>query len=541
MRLSRFERKSRVQRKSKQKERGSDVSVGQQSSREWTSNSPLLLIFLVVGVVAVFAYVEITLASANGANLRSPSEDRQFTSDASPTLPLDVVAITPTLAGGQDSRESYTAAVVKAQSLFELKSPANSLKTNATRLPESETNDISKLSEIKSLLPRQSPSTPSERSCGPSQTLLCWVALFGPVGAKLQMLLQDYIRILARPGRCDAMRFYIGQEQNLEHVKSLLRGTTYQGDVQVLSTDSVGPWRRDYLSLDDSSRHCVVPIPRLKNRSRGCANGYENRWEQTLRAYLHMYQEETQQWDWIIQIGFDTLLIPENWRRFLQDKNFCSDEPHYLGYIANTARVPFALGCGFAISKRAQEMLGEQLTKAMRQPSATVNKESWGSCLDVESSAEDLYVAICLGHANIRVGDARDARGREYFLFDNARHHRGWKWRPDLWYNRGRNSSIVGSNCCADYPVLTHHYSGTGVMRSLFEPEDAESVALLATDPANYFSIEQIIKAERRPLRSRPLSDMQDIPNNGPFSPVAAPGRLDNFNAVATYYRLKNP
>ncbi|KAK3258763.1 hypothetical protein CYMTET_32204 [Cymbomonas tetramitiformis] len=304
--------------------------------------------------------------------------------------------------------------------------------------------------------------------------------------------MRTYTRILSEPGRCDAIRFYTGQEVDVSRAEKVIAHLVQGKDVRVVSTDSIGPWRRDYASIRLHLRHCNV-------KNRGCTHGYENRYEHTYRSFLHLHEEEGDQVAWVIKLDFDSLFIPENWRRFLDSKNYCTHEPHYLGHTLYHRKHPFQAGAGFALSKAALDILARHLREeTLQKPTPKQPHLIESNCWDFETSAEDYHLGVCLAVCGVKVSDGRDEDGKQFFMNYGANAHRGLKWRPESWQFKGMPEKYrenVHDNCCADFAVLTHSYPNMQVMIALFEPEGGDLGQ--GFTEATKFSLQRLLHIER--------------------------------------------
>jgi hypothetical protein len=104
----------------------------------------------------------------------------------------------------------------------------------------------------------------------------------------------------------------------------------------------------------------------------------------------------------------DSIFIPENFRRWVEQKGLCTTETHYLGHILFFQPTPFVQGGHIGLSPPARRKFAQGLDNTLI-PNATITEavqhqlalaKKW-PCLDIHTSAEDLSTAYCFAHVGV--------------------------------------------------------------------------------------------------------------------------------------------
>jgi len=305
-----------------------------------------------------------------------------------------------------------------------------------------------------------------EKRCGGAMPMLCLFHIFNiddESGTRNRITVLT--SILAQPGRCDKIRFYVGEKVPAAKVQEMIP-PEYANIALAVDTESLGPWR-DRGPYYNKKRGNFVP-------------GYANRFEHTYRSFYHLNEVEGDDLDWIVKLDLDTVFFPENFRKFLDEKGFCSTDPYYLGHAVQFRVVHFAAGAINILSRAALQKLADSLkTNLMPKPTAWPYSRTNRECLDIETQSEDYHIAVCLSVAGVIINatNNRDSENREYFqIYTAPAHYRGLRFGK-MWFWDGKGFTKETANdrekCCALYPVNFHKYSDLKVWQEIYEGKDA--------------------------------------------------------------------
>lgn len=309
-----------------------------------------------------------------------------------------------------------------------------------------------------------------QEGCGGDARVLCMFHVFNAdhldgLNSRIKLL----TRVLAQPGRCDKVRFYLGRYVDGDVVRGMIP-SEFAHVAQVVDTrPSLGPFR------ERGSRG--------NTKRRNFVRGYANRWEDTYRSMLHAWQAEGDSVDWVIKVDLDSTLYAENFRRMLTDKGFCQPDKQelLLGHILLFRSSPFAAGAGFALSRAALVKLCEYMNRTLvveetPERASRTDKE----CLDIETQSEDYHLGVCLHRAGVTTTplDSRDSHDGEYFqIYSVTNHYHGKHFDSQFWYwkNKGftRETANTGSKCCAQWPAVFHKYPDLTFYQKIYEGEGA--------------------------------------------------------------------
>lgn len=181
-------------------------------------------------------------------------------------------------------------------------------------------------------------------------------------------------------------------------------------------------------------------------------------------TYIHdvILKQNGEHFDFILKADDDTYVVPENLKYLILKKGYKADDPHYLGLTAyhHGKDSPFNLGCGYALSRRALEIIAPHLPS-----SKLYDSNDRRACSNSPSWAEDAVMGSCLKRSNIYPNSTRDELERETFLVFHPADHLQMVRRKDSsgWFWQGKPSNVKhGGECCSARPVLWHGFKKAG-------------------------------------------------------------------------------
>ncbi|XP_059489323.1 glycoprotein-N-acetylgalactosamine 3-beta-galactosyltransferase 1-like [Neocloeon triangulifer] len=158
----------------------------------------------------------------------------------------------------------------------------------------------------------------------------------------------------------------------------------------------------------------------------GVMPGRDGLWSKTEAAFKYVYENCSGEYDWVMKADDDTYVIVENLRKMLLP--YSPKDPLYFGFRLK----PFmpegymSGGAGYVLSKEAVRRV---VTEAFD------GKQRDSNLSTVVALNEDIKLAECLYSVGVKVGDSRDALGRNrFFPFDPEWHTHPHNDLKDWWY-----------------------------------------------------------------------------------------------------------
>ena len=134
---------------------------------------------------------------------------------------------------------------------------------------------------------------------------------------------------------------------------------------------------------------------------------YHNMWQKTRSILAYMYDNYFDDYEYFYLAGDDVHVIVENLRRYL----FTVEQTH------DVATEPLFMGVPLTYANKILYHDGGAGYLLIRVALKRLVLEAFPTCYPTtQSSAEDLYIAVCLKSIQIEPQDSVDAQGRQRFL-----------------------------------------------------------------------------------------------------------------------------
>ncbi|XP_059489321.1 glycoprotein-N-acetylgalactosamine 3-beta-galactosyltransferase 1-like isoform X1 [Neocloeon triangulifer] len=178
-----------------------------------------------------------------------------------------------------------------------------------------------------------------------------------------------------------------------------------------------------FISNEEDESLPALKLPGVFNSSLG----RQGLWSKTVAAFKYVYQNCSGEYDWVMKADDDTYVIVENLRKMLLP--YSPEDPIYFGsrFRRFTPDGFMSGGAGFVLSKEAVRRV---VTEAFDGKHKDCKLSTY------ESEADDVLIAQCLYPVGVKIGESRDALGRNrFFPFDSEWHtHPHNKDSKDWWY-----------------------------------------------------------------------------------------------------------
>lgn len=192
---------------------------------------------------------------------------------------------------------------------------------------------------------------------------------------------------------------------------------------------------------------------KFQDRLCGDNKGCKHIWEKVWRSWVHVYDNYIDDYDWFVKIDHDTYFFAENAKRFIVEKGWDADEPHYAGHkLYHRSHEMTAGGCTL-YSRAVIKLL---VPHYLKMPGGDVPEQ--GRCEDHYGASEDFSSAICLQDLKIWPEDDLDRFLRDVvIIFYPSAHLKmlrdkvGWFWKNKPDYIKDK------LDCCSAYPVGFHN------------------------------------------------------------------------------------
>lgn len=241
--------------------------------------------------------------------------------------------------------------------------------------------------------------------------------------------------------RCDIIKFFVDPSTKNETIPA-----TFQPKGSTISAEIV-----------------VVP---MRRRGGICADGKPCRhiWEKVWRSWLHVFMHDLNKAEWFVKVDDDTYFLPSNLRKFVREKQWAHDDPHYFGYLENIERPPYRLVSGVCttFSRGAISRLGSRVEFMKSEYGPRSNfPNSHGACVDRDGATEELVTSKCLSEVGVYAEDALEDGTREYVIplgipFTLTHQHRPGS---QSWFWKGKTATRgVMRDCCSAHAWGIHGY-----------------------------------------------------------------------------------
>eukprot|EP00053_Salpingoeca_punica_P014568 m.132659 g.132659 ORF g.132659 m.132659 type:complete len:538 (-) comp16491_c0_seq1:636-2249(-) len=174
----------------------------------------------------------------------------------------------------------------------------------------------------------------------------------------------------------------------------------------------------------------------------------ETLWRKSIKAWMYVYSNYIDQYDWFMRADDDTYVMMDNLREFLDGYN--ASTPHYFGKRMVVNNVQFYSGGSTNIlSYEALRWLGQAAMVAPRQ-----------LFRNIDTFADDLEFGASLARIQVSAEDSRDSVGSERFMALNVQSERALKKAddPNFWYFKiSYHPRIEGEDCCSRKWVASHY------------------------------------------------------------------------------------
>ncbi|XP_059489322.1 glycoprotein-N-acetylgalactosamine 3-beta-galactosyltransferase 1-like isoform X2 [Neocloeon triangulifer] len=176
-----------------------------------------------------------------------------------------------------------------------------------------------------------------------------------------------------------------------------------------------------FISDEDDESLPALKLP-------GVRPGRDGLWSKTVAAFKYVHENCSDEYDWVLKADDDTYVVVENLRKMLLP--YSPKDPLYFGFRIKNPNMPegyMSGGAGFVLSKEAVRRV---VTEAFDGKHKDCKLSTY------ESEADDVLIAQCLYPVGVKIGESRDALGRNrFFPFDSEWHtHPHNKDSKDWWY-----------------------------------------------------------------------------------------------------------
>eukprot|EP00054_Salpingoeca_dolichothecata_P021737 m.140162 g.140162 ORF g.140162 m.140162 type:complete len:289 (+) comp24097_c0_seq8:522-1388(+) len=170
-------------------------------------------------------------------------------------------------------------------------------------------------------------------------------------------------------------------------------------------------------------------------------------WNKTKLAWMHVYQQYLNEYDWFLKADDDTFVVMHNLRNFLAD--FSPDGSWFFGrpfvmWRNKPNRITYCSGgSGYIFSRETLRKLGSNADKVLR----------------AAGGVEDAEIGKALGTLHIYPSDTRDEEGSDRFLplhiteLRNMYQAKGGHW----YYKINFFPYKDGMDCCSKHWIATHY------------------------------------------------------------------------------------
>ena len=169
-------------------------------------------------------------------------------------------------------------------------------------------------------------------------------------------------------------------------------------------------------------------------------------WGKTKAAFKYIYDNDQEEYDWVLKADDDTYVIIENLRYMLSYYN--KNTPIYFGckFKKYVNQGYMSGGGGYVLSREAVKKFVEE---AIPDPT---------KCKFQPTGAEDVEVGKCLQKVGVFAGDSRDNSGKgRFFPFNPVNHLIDNKHVP-LWYWEYVYYPTENNRNCCSSTAISFHY-----------------------------------------------------------------------------------
>lgn len=173
--------------------------------------------------------------------------------------------------------------------------------------------------------------------------------------------------------------------------------------------------------------------------------------------------------EYFLKIDDDTYFIPSQLRKWVRDKNWDADEPHYFGHLVFIEKEPFKLISGVctAFSRESIRRLGPRYKSMEHEYGPRSNfPHSHGKCVDRDGATEERVTSKCLAEVGVYAEETLENNKSEAVLplgipftltYFRKKNSTSWYWAHKPW-TRGDMF-----DCCSQkYGWGIHGYKGRG-------------------------------------------------------------------------------